>query len=438
MFVCEAALITVSHIAAVYLNPELNPQVFWIEQAGWQSIAVSEGLIILGMYFRRLYSGLHIRSRIFLLQELMIVMGLTLIAQALMSYFRLASALPLNVLLPCVAVSLTSVYVWRVLFGTAIWNRLGLQRVLFIGFPPATVALAGYLDGHPEAGFAPVGYLDHEGAATAESGLARLGSPGDLRDAIERHRPAWIVIGERKDLARQVNDLVELRFVGVQVEDVGGFCERINSRVCATEVRPSELIFSESLQPDRLILKMQLLYSTVAALLAIPVALPLIGALTLLIRARSGKPALVRERRVGFCGGPFTMYRFRSKQLGVTAKLTGVDRFIVASALDRLPQIWNVLRGEMSLVGPQADHPEFAECLNRSIPFHDQRVLVRPGVFGWAEVHQMIDGSSRHDAIRRLEYDLYYMKNLSLLVDLSVLLQWFRNAFLFAEPNDGP
>jgi lipopolysaccharide/colanic/teichoic acid biosynthesis glycosyltransferase len=308
--------------------------------------------------------------------------------------------------------------------------------VLFIGLPPATVTLAGYLDGHPEAGFAPVGYLGHGQATTAQNGLARLGSPGDLRDAIERHRPDWIVIGERRDLVRQVNDLVELRFVGVQVEDVGAFCEKINGRVCATEVRPSELIFSESLLPDRLILKLQLLYSTVAALLAIPIALPLMGALTLLIRTRSGKPALVRERRVGFCGVPFTMYCFRSKQLDGTAKLTGVDKFIVASGLDRLPQIWNVLRGEMSLVGPQADRPEFAASLNQAIPFHDQRVLVRPGVFGWAEVHQMVDGSSRHDAVRRLEYDLYYMKNLSLLVDLSVMLQWLRNAFLFVEPKD--
>src|SRR5260370_33240631 len=135
MLICEAALIGASHIAAVDLNPELNPQVVLIDQAGWQSIAMSEGLIIVGMYFRQLYSGLHIRSRIFLLQELMIVMGVALIAQALLSYFRLVWALPLNVLLPCITIALASVYVWRILFGSAFWNRLGLRRGVCLGLP---------------------------------------------------------------------------------------------------------------------------------------------------------------------------------------------------------------------------------------------------------------------------------------------------------------
>jgi lipopolysaccharide/colanic/teichoic acid biosynthesis glycosyltransferase len=184
-----------------------------------------------------------------------------------------------------------------------------------------------------------------------------------------------------------------------------------------------------------LTLKLQLLYSTVAALLAIPIALPLLGALALLIRTRSHKPALVRELRVGLYGAPFTMYRFHSKSPEATAELTGFDKFVVGFGLDRLPQIWNVLRGEMSLVGPMPDRPEFAESLNQAIPFHSQRVLVRPGVIGWAEVSQMVDGTG-HDAIRRLEYDLYYMKNLSPLFDLFVMLQWFRERFLFPEPPD--
>jgi lipopolysaccharide/colanic/teichoic acid biosynthesis glycosyltransferase len=157
------------------------------------------------------------------------------------------------------------------------------------------------------------------------------------------------------------------------------------------------------------------------------------GVLALLIRTRSHKPALVRESRIGFCGLPFIMYRFRAAPPEAAAEPNGFDNFVVQFGLDRLPQIWNVLRGEMSLVGPKPDRPEIAERLNRAIPFHSQRVLVRPGVIGWAEVNQLIDGTG-HDAIRRLEYDLYYMKNLSPLFDLFVMLQWFRERFLFPEP----
>jgi lipopolysaccharide/colanic/teichoic acid biosynthesis glycosyltransferase len=432
MFICEAVLIGASHVAAVYLNRDLNPQTFLIEQSGWQSIAVSSGLIILGMYFRQLYADLRIRSRILLLQELMFVMGVAFIAQALMTYFHFGWPLPRDVLLPGSAIALASILAWRILVGPAIRNRLGLQRVLFIGFQPAAVKLAAYIGRHPEVGFAPVGYLDY-GPAAVESSLAWLGSPGDLHSAIERHRPDYIVIGEKKEIGRQVNELVELRYDGVHIEDVGGFCERINGRVCATEVNPAGAIFSEKFQPERLSLKLQLLYSTVVALLAIPIALPIMGALALLIRTRSRKPALVREFRVGFCGVPFTMYRFRATPPEATGELTGFDNFVVRFGLDRLPQIWNVLRGEMSLVGPNPDRPEIAERLNRAIPFHSQRVLVRPGVIGWAEVNQLVDGSG-HDAIRRLEYDLYYMKNLSPLFDLFVMLQWFRERFLFPEP----
>jgi lipopolysaccharide/colanic/teichoic acid biosynthesis glycosyltransferase len=430
MFVCEAALIAGSFLAAVYLIQDPAPSTYLIDQAGWSSIAVAEGLILLGMYYRQLYSDLRIRSRILLLQELMLVIGVVFIVEALFTYFHFEWALPRNVLLPGSGMALASVYCWRLLFAAAIWKRLGLQRVLFIGLPPAAIELAGYLGRHPEAGFALVGYLDQT-QTVSENGLARLGLPGDLRDVMEQHQPDWIVIGERGEVAaRQVDDLVELRFGGVQIQDVSAFCERVNGRVCSAEIEPSELIFSESFQPNPLNLRLQSMYSTIAALLAIPIVLPLIGIMALLIRARSRKPALLRDRRAGLGGAPFTMYRFRS-----APQATPVNSFFVRSGLDRLPQIWNVLRGEMSLVGPEPDRPELAERLQRAIPFYAQRFLLRPGVIGWAQVHESADGSGR-DAVRRLEYDLYYIKNLSPVLDLLVILRWFRETFRLGEPED--
>jgi len=436
MFLCEAVLIGGSYLVAVHLDRNLKPSTYLMEQAGWQSIAVVEAAVLLGMYFRQMYSGLRIGSRILLLQELLLVVGAAFIAEALMTYFHLSWALPRYVLVLGSAITVASVYSWRILFSAAIWNRLGLRRVLFIGFPPSAIKLAEYLGRHPEAGFAPVGYLD-DGQTPAETGFPRLGPPGDLREAIERHRPDWIVIGEKNEIAaRQVDDLVELRFGGVQIEDVGGFCERINGRVSATAVKPSELIFNENLQLERLTLRLQSLYCTILALVAIPIALPLMGALALLVRTRSRGQALIGEPRVGWCGAPFTMYRLRSKPREPNARLAGIDKFLVRSGLDRLPAIWNVLRGEMSLVGPKPDRPEFAARLNREIPFYAQRVLVRPGVIGWAQVHEDGDGYGL-DAVRRLEYDLYYTKNLSPFLDLLVVLLWFRQELLFAEPRDG-
>lgn len=423
MFLCEAALIAASYLAAVYLDRGLDPQVYLSEQSGGPAIAVTIALLLLGMNFRNLYGELRISSRILLLQDLSLVMGGVLIAEALMTYFQSTWALPRNVLLPGSGIALAAVYTWRVLFSTSIRNRLGLQRVLFIGFPLAADQLTGYLDRHPEAGFAPVGYLDRSEAG-AGAKLARLGSPGDLQAAMEMHHPDWIVVGGRGGIAAaQVDDFVELRFGGVRIVDVERFFERATGRVHAASIRPAESVLRESLMPNAVNLRFQSIYATLAALLAIPIVAPVMGAIAL-ARILSGRSALLREQRVGLSGAFFTAYRFRMGG--------AIGRYFARAGLDRWPQIWNVLRGEMSLVGPEADRPEFAEWLNRSIPPYSRRLLVRPGLIGWAQIHERADGSGP-DAIRRLEYDLYYIKNLSPLLDLFVFLRWIREAVTFRE-----
>jgi lipopolysaccharide/colanic/teichoic acid biosynthesis glycosyltransferase len=424
MFLCETALIAASYLAAVYLDREADPEVFLLEQSGWVSVIVAVALILLGMYFRQLYSELRIHSRILLLQELSLTMGAVFIAEALMTYFQSGWALPRNVLLRGSGLALASVYAWRIMFSTAIRNRLGLQSVLFIGFPPAADQLAGYLERHPEAGFVPIGYLDPV-PKDAGRPLVRIGAPGDLHAAMEEHRPDWIVIGGWSGIApTQVDDLVELRFGGVRIEDVERFFERATGRVHAASVRPSEWVLQQSLMPSSVNLRFQSIYATAAALLAIPVVVPLMGTVALAARLLSRRPVFVREQRVGLSGALLTVYRFR---VGGAA-----GRYFARVGLDRWPQIWNVLRGEMSLVGPEADRPEFAAWLNQRIPAYSRRVLVHPGLIGWAQIHERADGSAP-DTVRRLEYDLYYIKNLSPLLDLFVILRWFREVMTFRE-----
>jgi len=430
MFICETVLIYVSYVAAVYLHRDPDPQTFLIDQSGWISIAATTALILLGMHLRQLYSGLRIRSRILLLQDLSLGMGAMFVAEALMTYFASSLALPRNVLLTGSGFALASVYAWRIFFSAAVRNRLGLQRVLFIGFPPSARILTGFLARHPEIGFTPVGYLD-ESDAGPDSGAARLGSPEDLEKTVERHRPEWIVIGARTGVAApHVDDLVALRFGGIQIEDVESFFERTTGRANAAGILPSEPLFPEGLLPNPMNAKYQSIYATLAVLAAIPVAIPLLAAIALSIRLSSRGPVFVRERRIGLCGVPFTMYRFRSGPEG-----SGIGAWAARWGLDRLPQIGNVLRGEMSLVGPEADRPEFAGWLSRSIPFYRWRVLMHPGVIGWAQIHKASDGYG-FDAIRRLEYDLYYLKNVSPLLDLFILLRWFRDALPFSESGE--
>jgi len=420
LFLGDATLVAASYAGAVYLSTQQDSASGLTIQ--WPSIAWITGLILVAMYFRNLYSDLRVRSRILLAQELVLVMGLLFIAEALISYGNLGPREPPHILLIGTGIALVSTYSWRLLFSAAIRNRLGVRHVLFVGFSPAVAKTAKRIADNPGLGIAAIGYLDDR-KAEWETDVAWLGSPAQLQATAELKRPDWIVVGANVEIAPdQLDNLVELRFGGVEVEDSTAFCETIEGRVSATEIRPAELIFSERLQPRGLNIRLQSMYTTILALLVAPIALPLMAIIALSTWATSRGPVMICEQLAGIHGVTFTARRFRTKALA---------RF----GLDRLPQIWNVLRGEMSLVGPEPDRPEFADRLNQVIPFHSQRLLVRPGITGWAQLSQRKDRSAI-DALRRLEYDLYYIKNVSPLLDFLIMLRWLREAILFRTPRE--
>jgi lipopolysaccharide/colanic/teichoic acid biosynthesis glycosyltransferase len=374
----------------------------------------------LALYGGNLYDDVRPRGRILLFQQLCLLLGFSFIVESLISYWYPDLVLPLRIMIPGSAFALMAVFMWRLLFSIAIQNAVGARRVLFLGISPTVFQLATHLRQHPEFGLVPIGYLDNESAAgAAESSLARLGSVSDLTYRIEELQPHWIVIGKRAEIKPgSIDEFLELRFGGVQAEEAATLYETTFGRVCAREIRASELIFSETLQPRRSNLTLQSIYSTVLAVVAAVLMLPLMGLVALLLKMSSHEPALLRERRVGMYGTPFIMYRFRWRD-------TPVGKFLRRFGLDALPELWNVLRGEMSIVGPRADRPEFAARLSEAIPFYQHRHTVKPGITGWAQIAE--HAGLAEDVMQQLEYDLYYIKNLSPSLDLFVLLRSARH-----------
>ena len=163
-----------------------------------------------------------------------------------------------------------------------------------------------------------------------------------------------------------------------------------------------------------------------------------------LVRVTSPGPVLFRQTRVGQNGRLFTLYKFRSMRADAEAltgpvwaqpgdvRVTRAGRFLRTSRLDELPQLWNVLIGEMSLVGPRPERPEFVEQLTRDIPFYGQRHSVRPGVTGWAQVRYKY-GATMEDALEKLQYELYYVKNMSLALDLVIMFHTVKTMISGAE-----
>ena len=175
------------------------------------------------------------------------------------------------------------------------------------------------------------------------------------------------------------------------------------------------------------------MFDTVLVLPAVVILLPVFAVIIIAIRINSKGPAVFKQKRAGKNGTPFTFYKFRtmkadvdpfgaSPKSGDDPRLTKIGKFLREYSLDELPQLFNVLKGEMSLVGPRPERPEFVATLSEQIPFFPHRHCVRPGITGWAQINHKY-GDTLSDTVTKLEYDLYYIKNLSAMLDFYIMLQ---------------
>jgi exopolysaccharide biosynthesis polyprenyl glycosylphosphotransferase len=238
-----------------------------------------------------------------------------------------------------------------------------------------------------------------------------------------------------------VRDLLDLRFSGIPIEESSTMFERVFKRVSLQELRPSQLIYSGELGPRRRDVDLQLAYSLLIAGAAAIVLAPVMLAIAIAVKSTSKGPVLYRQTRVGRGGRTFTLYKFRSMRADAEAasgavwaskddpRVTGVGRWLRRLRLDELPQFFNVLRGEMSMVGPRPERPEFVARLSEAIPFYPQRHCVRPGLTGWAQINHKY-GDTVADAGLKLEYDLYYIKNLSPAFDFFIMFHTAKTVLL--------
>jgi sugar transferase (PEP-CTERM system associated) len=237
--------------------------------------------------------------------------------------------------------------------------------------------------------------------------------------------------------------LRESRLRGARVFNEIGFWEQCLSRVNIDRIDRNWFLGGEGFSDGRLGAAMKRGIDILASLLLLALTLPLMLVVALAVTLDSPGPLLYRQRRVGLHGKPFTLLKFRSMRADAEAggtprwaarrddRVTRVGRFIRSTRIDELPQLFNVLSGEMSLVGPRPERPHFVEQLAEVIPFYPERVHVKPGITGWAQVNYPY-GASVEDAREKLSYDLYYLKNRSLLLDLLILVSTVR-VVLFRE-----
>ncbi len=439
MILSETALVFACYLVAAYLTLAFSPDVFLFEAGGFLRIALVSTIIVLGLYFSDLYERFRVRSRVTLLQQYCLVLGVAFLFQALLSYGRWDVVLPRWMMVYGSLGVLLTVPAWRIFFAEAMARSVGAQRALFVGDSQTAGELVTALADRPELGLLAIGYLDDSEASNFR-GIPRLGALADLPEVVETFHPSRVIVGVPKEKV-PINQLLELNFKGVQVETAAALYEAVFGRVSTRELDPAELAFNTRLRASNVSLILQSVYSWVVGVIGLLLAAPLMLLVALAVRLTSPGPVLYRQIRVGRNGATYPIYKFRSMYRDAEARtgavwaskndprITPLGYWLRRMRLDELPQLFNVVRGDMCIVGPRPERPEFIKMLEEQIPCYRQRLTVKPGITGWAQVNYKY-GDTVEDTVAKLEFDLYYIKNLALSLDFYIIFHTIKTVLL--------
>ncbi|MBV8686176.1 MAG: TIGR03013 family PEP-CTERM/XrtA system glycosyltransferase [Alphaproteobacteria bacterium] len=341
-------------------------------------------------------------------------------------------------LLYAMLLALAALFAARLVFERTLGSEAFRRRVLVLGAGHRAARLEA-LAKRDGAGFAIVGYVGMNDGAVAVAGAVNRADIPDLTRHVVRLGASEVVLAlEERRNALPLADLLRIKTTGVHVNEISSFLERETGRVDLDSLNPSWLIFSDGFSSGRrLSAAGKRLFDILVSATILLLFAPLIGLTALLVKLESEGPAFFRQRRVGLYGQGFEILKLRSMrqdaEVGGKAvwaqkddpRVTRVGAVIRKLRIDELPQAWTVLKGEMSLVGPRPERPQFVADLESRLPYYSERHVVKPGITGWAQINFPY-GASVEDARQKLEYDLYYAKNYTPFLDLLILLQTVR------------
>lgn len=325
----------------------------------------------------------------------------------------------------------------RVVFARLAGVESRRRRVLVLGAGENAQSIEELMRRDPRLGFTVVGYVPLRESSRRVDPDKVVQVDGPLLDAaIAREVDEIVVAADDRRRKLPVNDLIDCKMSGFKVLDLLSFFEKELALVRIDLLHPSWIFFSPGFEMGVTGLYGKRVFDLAAGLILLAAASPLMLLVTVasLIESRGRDPVLYRQVRVGQNGKLFRLYKFRSMRVdaegdGVArwaskndARITRLGAFLRKTRLDETPQIFNVLRGDMSLVGPRPERPEFVDQLAASIPYYPERHRVKPGLTGWAQLLYPY-GSGEEDARRKLEFDLYYVKHAGVVLDLIILLQ---------------
>jgi sugar transferase (PEP-CTERM system associated) len=438
LLLCEAFLVgasfTVATASILGLN---NGYIQLMYENGLAKIAAITLLTLIFSYYFDLYEPQRISARWEAYFRLLLVLSALSFVLAALIFFFPEIDIGHNVLAVGVFLLTILLLVWRRIDEWIVAFPLFRQRVYVLGNGMRAKHVEEVVRARRDAGMQIIEWQERNDQGEPGTDLAAaLRTFCAAKPEIDR---VIVAMEERRD-CMPIRELLELRVRGVVIEDACSLFERLLGRLSLDGLTPSALIFTNGFKIRNSQQIVRRLVSFLVAFGALLICFPAIPLLALAVRLSSPGPVFFSQTRVGLRGRLITIYKFRTmlrdaEPHGATwaakndPRITRLGAFMRKTRLDEIPQLWNVLRGDMGLVGPRPERPEFVKWLSQEIPYYDLRHMIRPGLTGWAQVRYQY-GSSLEETRRKLEYDLYYLKHLSLGLDLLILFETIKTIVL--------
>jgi sugar transferase (PEP-CTERM system associated) len=396
------------------------------------------------LYYAELYDVRVLSDRRELCVRLLQSLGSTSLLLALVYFWFPWLIIGRGVFVLATVMVISAAIGWRLAFEW-VSGRVGYrERLLFVGTSAATLSLAREVRARKDLGIEIVGFIDQgtSHAAAADDDVEILGALDDIPEIVHSSEIDRVVVNLADARGRLPMDrLLQMKLGGVRFDHLASVYEECTGKIAVENLRPSWFIFSSGFRKSRSLEAAKRAIDVTMALIGIVLTAPVMLLVAAAVRLTSPGPVIYAQERVGLNGRVFTVYKFRSmrqdaeKHTGAVwategdTRVTPIGRYMRRLRLDELPQFWNVLRGDMSFVGPRPERPEFVRDLTVQIPFYGERHSVRPGLTGWAQVNFRYT-STVEDSMEKLQCDLFYIKNLSIALDLFIILKTIQTVVL--------
>jgi sugar transferase (PEP-CTERM system associated) len=437
LLVCEALLVSGAFLLATAYLMGPDTYIALVYENGFLKIAGITILTLLLSYYFDLYEPQRISGRWEIYFRLLLLLSVLSFLLAGLVYFDPELDIGPNVLVAGASILAIALVVWRWVYAWMTGLSVFRERVYVLGGGERARKVVETLSTRRDAGMEVVaGSVEAAAGGELERFAADLRAFCKPKLQIER----VIVAMEDRRKSMPVRELLDLRLRGVVIEDAGAVMERLLGKLPLDGLNPSSLIFTQGFNVKASQQILRRLVSITVSFIGLAVCLPFIPFIILAVRLSSPGSIFFRQTRVGLRGRPFSVIKFRTMRQDAEAqgavwasrndpRVTTLGRFMRKTRIDEIPQLWNVLRGEMGFVGPRPERPEFVQWLSNEIPFYELRHMIRPGITGWAQVRYQY-GASLEETKQKLEYDLYYIKHLSLGLDLLIMFETIKTIVL--------